>query len=103
MTVVGHVDDLKVSHKKAEANTEFAKWMKTIYGEKLTVHRGKIHDYLGMEMDWSKDGKVSISMIKYLHKILEDFVEDIRKLSVTPAADYLFKIRDTVLRCGTVI
>ena len=33
-------------------------------------------------------------MIKYLCKILEDFLENITKSSVTPAADYLFKIRD---------
>ena len=69
--------------------------MKTIYGEKLTVHRGKIHDYLGMTMDWSKDGKVIISMIKYLFQILEEFFDEITKTSVTPSADYLFKIRKT--------
>ena len=33
-------------------------------------------------------------MIKYLTKILEDFLENITKSSVTPAADYLFRIRD---------
>ena len=68
--------------------------MKGIYGEKLTIHRGKIHDYLGMDMDWTKDGQVSISMIKYLIKLLDDFIENIRKSSVTPSADYLFKIRE---------
>ena len=40
MTVIWHVDDLKVSHKKAEANTKFAKWMKTIYGENLQCTEG---------------------------------------------------------------
>ena len=37
-------------------------------------------------------------MIKYLHNVLEDFIEDIRKSSVTPAADYLFKIREETER-----
>ena len=92
MTVVWHVDDLKVSHVKPDVNTQFADWMRGTHGKKLTVHRGKIHDYLGMDMDWSKKGQVSISMIKYLYKVLEDFIEDICKSSVTPAADYLFKI-----------
>ena len=64
MTVIWHVDDLKVSHVDENENSKFAEWMKTIYGGKLTVHRGKIHDYLGMDMDWPKDGKVTISMIK---------------------------------------
>ena len=94
MTVIWHVDDLKVSHVKPEVNMQFAEWMKGIYGEKLTGHRGKIHNYLGMDMDWSKKGKISFSMIKYLYKVLEDFIEDIRNLSVTPAVDYLFKIRE---------
>ena len=49
-----------------------------------------------MDMDWTKDGKVSISMIKYLCQILDDFVQDIHKTSVTPAAEYLLKIRKTV-------
>ena len=68
--------------------------MKTIFGGKLTVHRGKIHGYLGMDMDWSKDGKVTISMSKYLFQILEEFIDKITKTSVTPSADYLFKIRE---------
>ena len=58
MTVFWHVDDLKVSHIDENENTKFAKWTKTIYGEKLTIHRGKIHDYLGMDMDWSKMEKL---------------------------------------------
>ena len=55
MTVIWHVDDLKVSHVDPKENTKFADWMKGIYGEKLTIHRGKNHDYLGMDMDWTKD------------------------------------------------
>ena len=51
MTVIWHVDDLKVSHVDEIENSKFAEWMKTIYREKLTVRRGKIHDYLGMDMD----------------------------------------------------
>ena len=68
--------------------------MKTIYGEKLTDHRGKNHDYLGMDMDWSKDGKVAISMVKYVYQILGEFIDEITETSVTPSADYLFKIRE---------
>ena len=51
MAVIWHVDDLKVSHVKPEANTQFAEWMEGIYAENLTVHRGKIRDYLGLDMD----------------------------------------------------
>ena len=45
-----------------------------------------------MDMDWSKDGKVTASMIKYLFQILNEFIDEITKTSVTLSANYLFKI-----------
>ena len=51
MAVIWYVDNLKASHVDKNENTKFAEWMKTMYGEKLTVHRGINHDYLGMDMD----------------------------------------------------
>ena len=39
MIVIWHDDDLKVSHVDKNENSKFAEWMKTTYGEKLTVHR----------------------------------------------------------------
>ena len=45
------------------------------------MKQGKIHNYLGMDLDWSVGGKVTISMIKYVYKILEDFSEVIKKNS----------------------
>ena len=92
MTVIWHADDLKVSHVDKNENIKFAEWMKIVYGKKLTVHRGNFHDYLGMGMDWSKDGKVTIGMIKYLYQILDEFIEEITKTLTTPSADYLSKI-----------
>jgi hypothetical protein len=92
-TVIWHVDDLKCSHKKAFVNTKFATWLGSIYGAKLTVKRGKTHDYLGMDLDWSVGGKVTISMIKYVYKILEDFIEVISRTAATPARDNLFQVR----------
>ena len=62
------------------------------------MHREKIHDYLGMDMDWSKDGKVTTSMIKYLFQILNEFIDEITKTSVTPSANYLFKFCE---KCDT--
>ena len=44
-TVIWHVDDLKCSHKKSFVNTQFVTWLGTIYGQKLTVKRGKIQRY----------------------------------------------------------
>ena len=38
----------------------------------LTVHEGKKHDYLGMTLDYSIDGKVIIDMRDYVIKLLDD-------------------------------
>ena len=47
MTVTWHVDDLKVSHKDPFEITKFTAYLSSIYGKKLSVKRGKVHDYLG--------------------------------------------------------
>ena len=44
MTVTWHVDDLKVSHEDPAEITTFANDLAVIYGEKLTVHRGQVHN-----------------------------------------------------------
>ena len=59
-TIIFHVDDLKSSHVDATVNTDFEKWLQRKYGEhgKVKAHRGKLHDYLGMNFDYSERGKV---------------------------------------------
>ena len=58
------------------------------------VTRGKVHDYLGMDLDYTKRGTLRVSMIKYLGKVFDDFPEQITSTSSSPAADHLFKIRE---------
>jgi len=50
MTVTWHVNDLKVSHKDPFEITKFATYLSSIYGKKLSVKRGKVHDYLGKDL-----------------------------------------------------
>eukprot|EP00804_Cyclotella_cryptica_P012917 CCRYP_002269-RA/>CCRYP_002269-RA protein AED:0.38 eAED:0.40 QI:0/0/0/1/0/0/2/0/194 len=69
MTVVWHVDDLNVSHKSAAAIDSFVRYLKSKYGENLTVHTQDLHDYLGVEHDYSEKGVVKLSMMKHLDKI----------------------------------
>ena len=66
MTVTWHVDDLKVSHVESIEVTKFILSMAKIYGPNITVSRGPVHDYLGMDLDYSERGNIKISMIKYL-------------------------------------
>ena len=95
MTVCWHVDNLKVSHKHPIEITKFAIQLLKIYGEDLTVHRGKVHDYLGVDFDFGEKGKVKVSMIKYLQGVLDAFPEVLpTKHAATPASNHLFTVRD---------
>ena len=72
MTIFWHVDDLKVSHKYENAVTALAEKLAELYGPKTTVSRGKVHEYLGMNIDWdSVPGTMIVSIIKYLHNLIE--------------------------------
>ena len=52
MTVCRHFDDLKISHRDEEMVTAFTVDMANIYGSNTTIARGRVHDYLGMELDF---------------------------------------------------
>ena len=58
----------------------------------MTVHRGKVHDYLGMDLDFSSTKTLKIRMIKYIKKIHEDFPEERKSAAATPAAVHLFTV-----------
>jgi hypothetical protein len=75
LTVVWHVDDLKVSHRKPSFLTRMTEWLKSTY-ERLfddgsggmTISRGKIHDYLGMTLNFTVPCEVKITMMDYTSK-----------------------------------
>ncbi len=75
MTVTWHVDELKVSHKEGKELKKFGQFLRDKFGDQLTEHTGDIHDYLGIDLDYSKSGRLGVSMIKYLHKLLTGFSE----------------------------
>ena len=99
LTVTWHVDDLKISHQDKAVVDEFIQWICNKYEDVTPVKpsRGKVHDYLGMTLDYSEAGKVKIHMKNYIEKMIEEFPyknEVKGKTAFTPAADYLFKIND---------
>jgi hypothetical protein len=46
-------------------NNKFAAYLAAIYGNSLVVHRGKIHNYLGMDLNFATDKIAQVSMITY--------------------------------------
>ena len=75
MTVTWHVDDLKIYHKDSRDATKFIKHFGDIYGYSMTLNRGKVHDYFGMDMNFSSLKVLKIGMIKYIKKIHKYFPE----------------------------
>jgi hypothetical protein len=63
-TVLWHVDDLKISHVDTAVVESLLDLLNGVYGKlsPLVTTRGKIHDYLGMTLDHTEDGKVKIEM-----------------------------------------
>ncbi len=54
MMVTWHVDDLKTLHMDPFQVMKFAAYLATIYGNGLVVHRGPIHDYLRMDLNFPR-------------------------------------------------
>ena len=89
MTVMWHANDLKVSHNDYHEVTKFLMYLGDLYGNHITVNRGDVHDYLGMDLDYSQKNKLYVSMIKYLKKVFTVFPEKITTAAATPASDHL--------------
>ena len=103
LTVVWHVDDLKVSHVDAGVVTQMSMWLQNTYERlfddglgAMKLKRRKIHEYLGMQLDFFVAGQVKITMFGYIQEMLEDFhrFDPSKTVYRTPAADHLFKVRD---------
>ncbi len=66
-------------------------YLSGIYGDDITVKRGKVHDYLGMDLDYSTPGKLKVGMIQYPEGILKGSSEEIGTASSTLTADHFSK------------
>ena len=58
----------------------------------LTVQRGPAHDYLGMTIDYSEDGKVKFLMADFVEGILDEAPSDMDGTAASPAANHLFTV-----------
>ncbi len=77
MTVIWHVNNLMASCEDDFELTKFSCYLTKICGAKLTMHVGEKHDYLGMDMEFRKDGTQGVSMISYLKNVIAEFPEAI--------------------------
>ena len=94
-TIVWYVDDMKISHVNSSVVDHMINMVKQEFGKELdvTVRRGKIHDYLGVQFDFSQKGKVVMSMDDYIKELLKECPDDLMKgMSASPAGNHLFNV-----------
>ena len=95
-TIIWHVDDLMLSHVDEEVLKMIVERLEERFGKEdpLTVTYGKVHDYLGMTIDFSEDGKVKFLMSEYIKNYLSELPEEFDGTAATPAMNHLFHVND---------
>jgi hypothetical protein len=95
-TVVWHVDDLKLSHIDPKVLDEIIRRLREKYGQEapLTVTRGKVHEYLGMTLDYGEVGKVKFIMDDYVKNLIDNVPSDMTGTAATPGSNHLFNVND---------
>ena len=99
-TIGWHVDDLKISHIDSEVVDDIINKLDERYGKEapMVTTRGKIHDYLGMKLDYNIDGKVQIIMFKFIAKRIEEFPMELDVEPTSPAENHLFEVDDNRIK-----
>jgi hypothetical protein len=88
------VDDLIGSCKLDFEITKFLHYLAKIYRSKLTMHTGRKHNYLWVDLEFTAERSLEVSMVKYLGNVIEGFLETITGMAMSPAGDRLFNIQD---------
>ena len=104
MTICFHVDDCKLSHVSSKVMDDVIAWLKQEYESifedgsgQMTVRRGKVHKYLGMNLDFTTPKQVKITMLDYIQEILAAFDAADPKAAGTKssaAPEELFRVKD---------
>jgi hypothetical protein len=97
MTEAWHLNNLKISYVHAKGVDHFIRQLDGIFCKdgSLTKSHGKIHDYLGMSLDFSSPGMLEVLMIDYIKMILADVPPELKaRKAASPAANHQFDVRD---------
>ena len=82
---------MKLSHVHPEVVTHVIKNIEQHFG-KMTVRHGRVHEFLGMVIDYSDPGVAHISMKSYLKEAIRDSQLGITRSATTPAQKNLFDV-----------
>jgi hypothetical protein len=91
LTIGLYVDDLFISSINKKLVDDILAKLKAEYKE-IKFVEGLEHNYLGMHMDFSKPGKVRITMNKYVDDMMDHY--EVNGKASTPALENLFQVRE---------
>ena len=99
-TIGWHVDDLKISHVASEGVDDILSKLDERYGKKahMLTTRGKIHDYLGMMLEYNINGKMQIPMFEYIANTIEEVPLKLDGEPTSPASNHLFEVDDNGIK-----
>ena len=85
-----------MSHGDSDIVSSLLSGIDSEYGKisNMTTTRVKMHRYPGVTIDYSSTGKLILSVVNYMGKVLNDTPEDMKGVSATPAARHLFYIAE---------
>ena len=94
-TIGWHVDDIKISHKNQQVVNKILEAMNAEYDKEtpLTITCGPMHEYLGMEIDFSQAGEVKFLMPQYIDRLVAEIPADLSSgMATMPAVNHLFQV-----------
>ena len=91
-TIVVHVDDGFVTGSDESVLDTFFEKLTAELGE-LTIRRGRVHEYLGMLLDFSQPSVVHITIEKMIQQLISDW--NVSKKRNSPARSDLFSIDES--------
>lgn len=91
VTVAIYVDDVKISSTDKELVDWTLRGLTARY-KTLTIKRGTQHEYLGIDIDYTKKGEVTLSMEKMVRNIVDNYdYHGSEKVANSPATNDLFQ------------
>ena len=71
--IIWNVEYIKMFHVDSGIVSSVLSDIDTEYGEivKMTITRGKIHNYLRMTINYSSPGKLNLFMVNYIGKMID--------------------------------
>ena len=85
---------MKILHADPNVVTQMIDKLESHF-EKMTVTRGREHNFLGMDITYTEDRTAEIKMESYLQKAIDNFHGDIKNEAISPHKKNLFEVDES--------